>query len=269
MSIGEFGRLAGLSIKALRLYDVSGLLPPAEVDEPSGYRRYTADQLDRARRISMLRRLGVPLAAIGEMLALSDAEAVTRLDRWWAGEDAAMEARRSSYLWLRTRLAHGDDPERDYAVRMERRSGRKVATIRAQVDQQALVPAIGTAQWAIRAHLDEQGAVHGPEHWVVFHGLVTPDTEATIEVCVPCSGPVEPSGEITLRLEPGRLLAYAEVLRDDCFYPRITAAYEAVHQHVTTAGLVAAGPPREIYLNHWERLAGDDPFCRVAQPVEE
>lgn len=269
LSTAEFGRLAGLSIKALRLYDASGLLPPAEVDEVSGYRRYTAAQLEPARRISLLRRLGVPLGLIGEMLGLPDAAAVTRLDRWWAGEDAAMEARRSTYYWLRTTLAHGDDPERPYSVRTEHRPERKIATIRVEVDQQALVPAIGTAQWRIRTHLDEQGALHSPEHWVIYHGLVTPDAEATVEVCVPFSGAVEPGHDIALRLEPARLVAFATVLRDDCFYPRITAAYEAVHQHISNAGLVATGPPREIYLNHWERLTGEDPFALVAQPIEE
>ncbi|MFI1992361.1 MerR family transcriptional regulator [Actinoplanes sp. NPDC020271] len=269
LSIAEFGRLAGLSAKALRLYAASGLLPPADVDESSGYRRYTPAQLDPARRISLLRRLGVPLGLIGEMLALPDAEAVTRLDRWWASEDAAMEARRSTYYWLRTGLAHADDPQRPYSVRTERRSERKIATIRVEVDQQALVPAIGTAQWTIRAHLDEQGAVHGPEHWVIYHGLVTPDAEATVEVCVPFAGTVEPAREIALRLEPARLVAFATVLRDDCFYPRITAAYEAVNRYIADTGLVAAGPPREIYLNHWERLTGEDPFALVAQPIEE
>jgi DNA-binding transcriptional MerR regulator len=269
LSTAEFARLAGLSIKALRLYDASGLLPPAEVDESTGYRRYTPAQLDPARRISLLRRLGVPLGLIGEMLALPDNQAVTRLDRWWAAEDAAMEARRSTYYWLRTALAHADDPQKTYSVRTEHRPERKIATIRVEVDQQALVPAIGTAQWTIRAHLDEQGAVHSPEHWVVYHGVVTPDAEATVEVCVPFAGTVEPTGEIALRLEPARRVAFATVVRDDCFYPRITAAYDAVNQHIIARGLVTVGPPREIYLNHWERLTGEDPFALVAQPIEE
>ncbi|GIF10256.1 MerR family transcriptional regulator [Actinoplanes teichomyceticus] len=269
MSIGEFARLSGLSIKALRLYDVSGLLPAAEVDPITGYRRYAAAQLKRARRIGVLRRIGMPLPVIGEMLVLSDAEAVGRLDRWWAGEEAATAARRSGHLWLRTSLAHGDEPERDYPVRAVQRPQRKVATIRTEVDQQGLVPAIGAAQWSIRAHLDRHGARHTPEHWVIYHGLVTPDTEAAIEVCVPYSGSAEPGRDIALRIEPAQSLACATVLRDDCFYPRITAAYQAVHRHLTAAGLVAAGLPRETYLDHWDRLAGDAPFAHVAQPVEE
>ena len=69
LTVGEFGRRSGLSVKALRLYDLSGLLPPAEVDPVSGYRRYTAAQLDRARRISLLRQLDMPLAVVAEVLA--------------------------------------------------------------------------------------------------------------------------------------------------------------------------------------------------------
>jgi len=46
MSIGEFARRSRLS-KALRLYDALGLLPPARVDEDSGYRFYEPRRLGR------------------------------------------------------------------------------------------------------------------------------------------------------------------------------------------------------------------------------
>ena len=267
MTIGEFGRRAGLSIKALRLYEASGLLPPATVDA-SNYRRYTPDQLDRANRISVLRRLGMPLAVIGELLDLPDAEAVRRLDRWWATERAAFSARSESYSWLRTRLAHGDEPERRYAVRTRAAPARKVATMNIDVDQMQLVPEMSAAEWEIRRHLEEHGAVAAGEHWVIFHGQVTPDSEARVEVCVPYSGAIEPAGRITIRLEPERLIAYAAVTRDDCFYPRILQAYEAVGAHVRSLGLIVTAPPRELYLDSWERLSGTDDFVHVALPFE-
>jgi DNA-binding transcriptional MerR regulator len=267
MTIGEFGRRAGLSVKALRLYEGSGLLPPAEVD-PSGYRRYTLDQLDRATRIGLLRRIGMPLAVIAETLDLPDAEAVRRLDRWWATEEAAAAARRESYTWLRTRLAHGDEPERRYAVHVTASPARKVATLHIEVDLDHLVPEIGAAEWEIRRHLEEQGARTTGEHWVIYHGQVTPDSEARAEVCVPFSGPLDPAGRITIRIEPEHLITYAAVTREDCFYPRIVRAYEAVGDHVRAAGLIATAPPREIYLDSWDRLAATDPFVHVAQPFE-
>ena len=40
MAIGEFAVAAGLTPKALRLYDELGLLRPAEVDPATGYRTY-------------------------------------------------------------------------------------------------------------------------------------------------------------------------------------------------------------------------------------
>ncbi|GAA4970075.1 helix-turn-helix domain-containing protein [Actinoplanes utahensis] len=267
MTIGEFGRRTGLSIKALRLYEASGLLPPAEV-EPSGYRRYTSVQLDRAGRISLLRRLGMPLAVIGDMLGLPDAEAVTRLDRWWSTEEAAIAARRDGYRWLRTRLAHGDEPDISYPVHTVLQPARKVATLRFETDQQGLVPGMGAAEWEIRRRLEEQGAATTGEHWAIYHGQVTPDCEAPVEVCVPFTGTAEPAGRLTIRMEPEHLVAFAEVTRDDCFYPRILQAYEAVETHVRTAGLIRTAPPREIYLDNWDRLTGADPFTHVAQPFE-
>jgi protein phosphatase len=61
MGIGEFARRSRVSAKALRRYDELGLLPPARIDPGSGYRWYSAGQLDRARLVAALRQVGVPL----------------------------------------------------------------------------------------------------------------------------------------------------------------------------------------------------------------
>ena len=71
LTIGAFARASRLSPKALRLYDSLGLLMPAHVDEVSGYRFYRPDQLERARLVAWLRRLGMPLARIGVVCDLA------------------------------------------------------------------------------------------------------------------------------------------------------------------------------------------------------
>ena len=268
LTIGEFGRRSGLSVKALRLYDVSGLLPPADVDPASGYRRYSVDQLERARRISLLRQLDMPLAVVADVLAGTDAEAVVRLDGWWAAQEAALQARRGSVGWLRGQFAHGGNPERAYEVRLRDVPAAKVATIRYEVDQQRLVDTIGVGEWEIRGHLAAAGAHVTAEHWVIYHGFVTPDSEAPIEVCVPFTGTAEPAGAMAIRLEPAHTEAYATVARDDCFYPRIMQAYDAVADHVAAENLITVGSSREIYVAACDAIAGTDPFVHVAQPVE-
>lgn len=63
LSIGTFARLAGLSPSALRFYDDCGVLPPAEVDPVTGYRRYAPGQRERAVLLRRLRAAGLPLVA--------------------------------------------------------------------------------------------------------------------------------------------------------------------------------------------------------------
>jgi DNA-binding transcriptional MerR regulator len=74
LTIGEFARASRLSPKALRLYDELGLLRLVRVDEYSGYRYYSPDQLDQARLVAWLRRAGLPLATIAEINGRPPAE---------------------------------------------------------------------------------------------------------------------------------------------------------------------------------------------------
>ena len=67
--IGQFAGLTWLSPKALRIYQMQGLLHPAWIDPRSGYRYYDPSQIATAARISLLRRAGVPLAEIAAFLA--------------------------------------------------------------------------------------------------------------------------------------------------------------------------------------------------------
>ena len=100
MSIGEFARRSRLSAKALRLYDGLGLLPPARVDEDSGYRFYEPGQLRQARLIVALRQLQVPLAEIKAIVALEPVQAADRVREFWAATDAKHTARRALAAYL-------------------------------------------------------------------------------------------------------------------------------------------------------------------------
>ncbi|CAL9473891.1 hypothetical protein SUDANB171_02881 [Streptomyces sp. enrichment culture] len=68
LGIGAFARLAGLSPSALRFYDDCGVLPPAEVDAVTGYRRYAPGQAERAVLLRRLRGAGLPLVEAAVVL---------------------------------------------------------------------------------------------------------------------------------------------------------------------------------------------------------
>ncbi|GIH51040.1 MerR family transcriptional regulator [Microbispora rosea] len=69
LPIGQFARLARLSVKQLRHYAALGLLEPAWIDPASGYRYYRTAQARDALVIGLLRSLDVPLPVIADVLS--------------------------------------------------------------------------------------------------------------------------------------------------------------------------------------------------------
>ena len=100
LPIGAFARSARLSPKALRLYDELGLLPPAFVDPASGYRFYDPAQLEQARLVAWLRRLGMPLARIRVVCGLAPAQAAREVAAYWAQVEADTASRRDLAAFL-------------------------------------------------------------------------------------------------------------------------------------------------------------------------
>lgn len=69
LTVGEVARAAGVSAKAVRLYEAKGLLPEADRSE-AGYRLYTDDEVALLRFIRQAKTLGLSLAEIGDILQL-------------------------------------------------------------------------------------------------------------------------------------------------------------------------------------------------------
>ena len=65
LTIGEFSRITHLGIKTLRRYHEAGLLEPAHVDQHTGYRYYSLDQVPTAQVIHRFRELGMPVREVG------------------------------------------------------------------------------------------------------------------------------------------------------------------------------------------------------------
>ncbi|MFI0544101.1 serine/threonine protein phosphatase PrpC [Streptomyces canus] len=114
LTIGAFARACRLSPKALRLYDELELLRPARVDAETGYRYYTPAQLEQARLVAWLRRLGMPLARIRTVCALPPEAAAGEIRAYWAGVEAETAVRRDLAAFLVDELTAA--PRKDTSV---------------------------------------------------------------------------------------------------------------------------------------------------------
>ena len=83
LKIGEFSKLSMTTVKALRFYESEGLLPPASIDEWTGYRFYETAQLETAAKIKSYRQLGL---------------SIEEIKRIFSGEDAAVLSQKADAL---------------------------------------------------------------------------------------------------------------------------------------------------------------------------
>lgn len=267
LAIGAFSRLSRLSIKALRLYDSLGLLVPARIDPASGYRYYSADQVARARLISLLRRLDMPLQRIAVVVDMPATEAVAELGRFWAElqESLAVKQRLIAYL---ERHLEGRG-EQMYDVQIRQVPEQRVLTIQRALTVEGLSDFIMQATGELYAQVEKSdGRPAGPS-FVIYHGEVNHDSDGPVEICLPFDGPVEPTSEMTLRTEPAHTEAFTTITLEQCKFPGILEAYSAVEGWLQEGGREPTASPREVYFVEHTKIGADDPFCDVAFPYRE
>ncbi len=209
MSIGEFARRSQLSAKALRLYDGLGLLPPARVDEDSGYRFYEPGQLGQARLIAALRQLQVPLAEIKAILPLEPVRAADRIREFWAATDAEHTARGALAAYLIDELSG----ERSvmYEVSTREIPERSLLCLKRNVAGQDQAWAFGKEFIALLRHYQlPQIQGRAGAFFCIYWGEVSEDSDGPVEWC----RPVPPD--------------YAEALSARC--PELSLRGEPAHQ---------------------------------------
>lgn len=115
LKVGELARRTGLTVRALHHYDSIGLLRPTGRSD-SGYRLYSRDDVARLHGIQALRRMGLSLTDVAQLL---DGGAVTLpglLERQIVSLDqeiAQAQALRERLTTMRSLLVGGGQPEID------------------------------------------------------------------------------------------------------------------------------------------------------------
>ena len=214
MSIGEFARRSRLSAKALRIYDDLGLLPPARVDDWSGYRFYEDAQLETAKLIAALRGIGVPLAAVKEWLELDQAELAERVSAFWRDAESHHASRRELVTNLVDRLT-GRKPVM-LEVETRQMPQRSLLCLKRNVDEAAAwsfgKEFMGIMREARLPRIEGRvGAV-----FAIYWGQVNADSDGPIEWCRPvpdadAEALAAQFPALTLRVEPAHREAYVHL----------------------------------------------------------
>jgi len=186
VNIGDFSRMTFLSVKALRHYHEVGLLPPAEIDAETGYRRYELAQVPMAQVIRRLRELGMSLDDVRAVIEAPDVRArnaaISAHLRRMEGE---LEQTRATVQSLRLLLDEQAPPRIGVGFRIEEPS--VALAIRAEISHDDMFPWLEEAFAELQASIARRDGVDG----ALFSGELMEDEFGDIVALVPGAGEVD------------------------------------------------------------------------------
>jgi DNA-binding transcriptional MerR regulator len=243
LTVGTFSRITHISVKTLRHYHEAGLLEPADVDEHTGYRYYSLEQVPTAQVIRRLRGLDMPVADVKAVLAAENVQArnhlisahLVRLENRLLQAQAAVESLRD----LLQRPDHGPVVEHRTVAEQS------AIGIRETVDQKDVLSwwrgALGELHGIAAAqHLSRTGPSGG-----LFASELFQHERGEAIVFIPVDGAVRPIGRVTPFTVPGAELAVA-IHRGPLH--NIDLTYAGLGTYAARYEIGIDGPLREYYL---------------------
>lgn len=289
LTIGAFAKASRLSPKALRLYDELGLLPPARVDPVTGYRLYAHGQLEQARLVAWLRRLGMPLARIRELNGLDGPAAAREVRAYWAQVENDLAVRRDMAAFLIDHLSRKDtempNTERPLAIRyaaltdpgLERQSNKDAAYAGSRLLAVAdgcggTGGPAGAAAIATLKQLEE-GNLPAGDLLNVLDDTISSVVRAVGEVVTAGPDADEAGTTLTAMLWTGSQLALVHIGDSRAYLLRNGDFFQITHDHTLVRSMVDEGriteeeatshPQRALLMRALTGRPGDRPDVRL------
>ena len=260
--IGIFSRISQVPVSTLRYYDAVGLLKAAQVDELTGYRYYSIDQLPRMHRILALKEMGLSLEEIQKMLeqdlSAQELRGMLRLKQAELRQRIQEETERLDRLetWLAQIEQEESMPE--YEVIVKKVEPMQVLAIR---DVIANYPDQGALWDELDEYLDRHRIQVEPPGVTLYY---QEEPQIDVEVCVQTKEPgaarLSPEGRVQFHELPGIEAAstiYSGPLQD------IGNGYKALVDWIEKQGYRINGPVREVYLRGPQAHSQTDPGVMV------
>jgi DNA-binding transcriptional MerR regulator len=271
LTIGRFARVAGLTPKALRIYERMGILRPASIDPDTGYRYYSLTQLETAETVRLLRELEVPLTQVRVLITGEDPAAIRDV---LARHRVILEERLSHLSRLVDRLEGtlGSDREPlSHDVVVEEEPARLVVSLRRQIAGDQGDAPLNAAEWACEAELAASLAARGlapaGRPITLHHNVLQWYEHYDVEVCLPVdAGAAGQLGGEAWEL-PGGPCA-TTVFRGP--WEELSPAYAALMSWIARRRLAVVGPARWFYLvDERDTVDPREYVTRFSWPVRE
>lgn len=254
LRIGDFSRFGQVSVKTLHHYDEIGLLRPATVDQYTGYRYYSADQLQHLNRIISLKTLGFALEQIAEAMK-SDLSAekicemlcLRKKELQQCIEDDQKRLAKVD-IWLKQIKEEQKMPKFDVMIKTI--EPQLVASIRQIVPNvDALAPFFGEIEEYVKA----EGCTLAGPGMIIYNNDEYPDDEFDGEAAYPITNKLPGTERIRIYEIPQIEVAYMVYTGT---YEEVGEAHQMLGAWVAEQGYHLAGANRVVFLHCGEDAGG-------------
>jgi DNA-binding transcriptional MerR regulator len=243
-SIGDFSKITGLTVKALRYYHEEGLLVPSAVDEQTGYRYYDRAKIETARLIVHLRSLDLSIDEIRQILraAADDADLGTILERRKKLLVSQIKHHREIVRIIDAFLSQEKEIERIMAQATYHVEEKTVEPVRiAGIRMKGRYSDCGSAFSRIGKRF---GRFIRGKPMLLHYDCEYREEDADFEACMPVHGGSPADGITTRELAGGRCVSLLHLGR----YDRLGRSYAKILEYIRNKGYEVVMPTREVYL---------------------
>jgi DNA-binding transcriptional MerR regulator len=270
IKIGNFARLSQVSVVTLRYYDEMDLLKPVQVDNFTGYRFYSADQLPRLNRILALKDLGFSLEQIKLMLAdglsVEQLRSMLTMQRTEVERRLTNEQKRLYRIESRLRQIEMENKMPNYDVVIKTVPAMLVASRRVTIPTNDQVPQyLGPAYTEAYDYVRKQGAKDTGPCFALWHSPADVYENEDAEAVVPIDRLLKGSDKVKVYELPAAQVA--SVVHQGNFED-FTQGHAALLEWIDANGYKIVGPYREIYIRHDHRELADS-TTEIQFPVEK
>lgn len=270
-TIGEFAAFGRVSVRMLRHYDAIGLLRPARIDDRTGYRSYSNDQLQHLLRIVELRELGVGLDRIADVLGAADEPAALRSaleDRIDEIESSlAADEARLVRIRRRLRVLEGTEIMSETVVYrpLEPVTVYAVRGIAPGAGTELVGPMVGPLIESLDSALTRAGRpILEPS--IFWYDTVEGSENLAVNVSYPAEPDPEPGDGYEVVDLPAVPIAATLLHRGDM--SGIGETWSALVDTLVADGYRMTGASREVYLEAEGHIPGPDWVTEIQVPVE-
>jgi len=269
IKIGDFARIAQVSVTTLRHYDEVGLLKPIKVDSFTGYRYYSVSQLPRLNRILALKDFGFSLEQIDQVLGemtVDQLRGMLKLKQAEVEQKVAEEQGRLARIQARLRQIELEDTLPNYDIVLKTVPAMLIASRQVTIPTNDQAPSyIGPAFDETYGYIREQGAKDTGPCFGLWHQSPDVFVNEVMETAVPIDRTLPGTDRVKVYELPGTQVA--SVVHQGPF-ENFLQAHTALFKWVEENGYRIAGSYRELYIYH-KHDDMNNSTTEVQYPVEK